>query len=212
MIRFAITSLAPDKPCAGLYVRNVFANKRKHKTKTASERGSSRKPRGSELERGAVRTGSSSVPPQVDLIIGPFRTNRPGCSCSSTACAALKGRRPEVQLVELVLEQLPELTAGQLERQQELLFHKNQLCNPLSSQRRCNHRSNRRQSRNHNFAEPAQLHGEHGGRSQPEHMSEQRQRMGCSSTCCVEPDHRFRQQLRGELVRLCRSDHRRRRS
>ena len=118
-----------------------------------------------------------------------------------------------VQLEELELEQLQVLTAEQLERQPELLFHKHQLCNPLSSsQRRCNRRSNRRQSRNRNFAEPVQLRGEHYDHSQPEHMSELIQRMGCSSTCYGEPGHQFRQQLRGELVRPCHSDRRRKRS
>jgi hypothetical protein len=44
------------------------------------------------------------------------------------------------------------------------------------------------------------------------HMSELTQRMGCSSTCCDEPGHQFRQQLPGELVRPCHSDRRRKRS
>ena len=118
-----------------------------------------------------------------------------------------------VQLEELELEQLLELTAEQLERQPELLFHKHQLCNPLSSiQRLSSRRSIRQQSRNHNFAVPVLLHGERFGRSQPEHMSELIQRMGCSSTCYAEPGHQFRQQLRGELVRPCHSDRRRKRS
>jgi hypothetical protein len=56
------------------------------------------------------------------------------------------------------------------------------------------------------------LHGEPIGRSQPVSMSEQIQRMGCSSSGYDEPGHRFRQQLRGELVRPCRSDRRRKRS
>jgi len=125
----------------------------------------------------------------------------------------LKGRRPEVQLEELELEQLLVLSSVQLEQQLVLLYHKHLNHNPLSSsQRQCIRRSNHQQFRNHNFAEPAQLRGEHFGRSQPEHMSELIQRMGCSSTCCVEPDHQFRQQLRGELVRPCHSDRRRKRS
>lgn len=37
------------------------------KQKTAPERGCSREPLGSELERGRARTGSSSFPPQVNL-------------------------------------------------------------------------------------------------------------------------------------------------
>jgi hypothetical protein len=43
-------------------------------------------------------------------------------------------------------------------------------------------------------------------------MSELIQRKGCSSTCYGEPGHQFRQQLRGELVRPCHSDRRRKRS
>jgi hypothetical protein len=121
-----------------------------------------------------------------------------------------------VQLVGLELEQLLllVLAAGLLlEQQPELHVHRHQSHNQLSSsQRQCNRRSNRRQSRNHNFAEPAQPDDEHFGRSQPEHKSEQRQHKGCSSTCYGEPGHRFRQQLPGELVRPCHSDRRRKRS
>ncbi len=81
-----------------------------------------------------------------------------------------------------------------------------------SSQRRCIHHSIRQRFRNHKLAEPVMLHGEPIGRSQPMSMSEQKSRMGCSSIGYGEPGHRFRQQLRGELVRRCRSDRRRKRS
>ena len=118
--------------------------------------------------------------------------------------------------MELELEQLLQLVLAaerQLERQLLLLIHMHQYHNQLSSSlRQCNHHSNRQQFRNHNFAVPAQLHGERYDRSQPEHKSEQIQHMGCSSTCCVESDPRFRQQLPGELVRLCHSDRKRKRS
>lgn len=97
--------------------------------------------------------------------------------------------------------QLQELVSAEQEQQPELRSHKHQNHNQLSSTH-C--RSNRQQSRNHNFAEPAQLHGEHFGRSQPEHRSEQKPHMGCSSSCYGEPGHRFRQPLPGEPVRLCR--------
>ena len=81
-----------------------------------------------------------------------------------------------------------------------------------SSQRRCIHRSIRQRFRNHKLAGPVMLHGEPIGRSQRVSMSEQKPRMDCSSIGYGEPGHRFRQQLRDELVRQCRSDRRRKRS
>jgi len=111
--------------------------------------------------------------------------------------------------VELELEQLLELSSVQLEQQLVLLLNHKHLNH---NQRQHIRRSNHQQFRNHNFAKPAQLHGEHVGRSQPEHMSELTQRMGCSSTCYGGPGHQFHQQLLGELVRPCHSDRRRKRS
>ena len=184
-------------------------------TKTASERGCSRKLLVAELERGRARTGSSSFPPQVDLIIGPFRTNQPDRSCCLTACADEKGRKPVDQLEEQLLEQLQQLVlAAELLLEQQLELHRRRLNHSLLSsiQRLSSRRSIRQQSRNHNFAVPVLLHGERFGRSQPEHMSELIQHMGCSSTCYDEPGHQFRQQLPGELVRPCHSDRRRKRS
>ena len=183
-------------------------------TKTASERGCSRKLLVSELERGRARTGSSSFPPQVDRIIGPFRTNQPDRSCCLTACAVEKGRKPVGQLEEQLLERLLLLVlAAELLQEQLLELHRRRLNHSLLSiQRQSIRRSIRQQSRNHNFAVPVLLHGERFGRSQPEHMSELIQRMGCSSTCYDEPGHQFRQQLHGELARPCRSDRRRKRS
>ena len=197
------------------------------KTKTASGK-NSRKPRGSELERGGYRTGSSSFPPQVDVTIVPFQTNQQGCSSLTDCCAVVKGRRPVGQLVELVQALLLVLVLELavlillLELKPELLSNpcfRSQCCHMLcrsqlhrSSQRRCIHRSIRQQSRNHKLAEPVMLHGEPIGRSQRVSMSEQKSRMGCSSIGYGEPGHRFRQQLRGELVRRCRSDRRRKRS
>ena len=187
----------------------------KGQTKTASERGCSRKLLVSELERGRARTGSSSFPPQVDLIIGPFRTNQPDHSCCSTACAGEKGRKPVGQLEEQLLEQLQQLVlAAELLLEQQLELHRRRLNHSLLSsiQRLSSRRSIRQQSRNHNFAEPVLLRDVRFGRSQPVHMSELIQRMGCSSTCYDEPGHQFRQQLPGELVRPCHSDRRRKRS
>jgi len=80
------------------------------------------------------------------------------------------------------------------------------------NQRRCTHHSIRQQFHIHKLAEPVMLHGEPIGRSQPVSMSEQKSRMGCSSIGYGEPGHRSRLQLRGELVRQCRSDRRRKRS
>ena len=185
------------------------------KTKTASGK-KSRKPRGSELERGGYRTGSSSFPPQVDVTIVPFRTNQQGCSSLIDCCAVVKGRRPVDQLEELELALLLVLESAEqipsLELKLELLS--NPCCRKQlrSSQLQCNHHSSRQRFRIHKLAEPVTLHGGPIGRSQPVSMSEQKSRMGCSSIGCGEPGHRFRQQLRGELVRQCRSDRRRRRS
>lgn len=191
------------------------------KTKTASGK-NSRKPRGSELERGGYRTGSSSFPPQVDVTIVPFRTDQQGCSSLTDCCAVVKGRMPEDQQVELQLALLPEqLGLAVAEQQQELkpVLH----CNPCfrshcfhirscRNHRRRNHHSIRQLLRIHMLAEPVLLHGGPIGRSQPVSKSGQKPRMGCSSIGFGEPGHRFRQQLRGELVRLCRSDRRRKRS
>lgn len=117
----------------------------------------------------------------------------------------LEGQRLE-QLLLLVL-------AAERLVQPLVLHHRRLNHNLLSSIQRLNIRhSIRRQSRNRSFAEPAQLHGERFGRSQPEHMSELIQRMGCSSTCYDAPGHQSRQPLPGELVRQCRSDRRRKRS
>jgi hypothetical protein len=184
------------------------------KTKTASGK-KSRKPRGSELERGGYRTGSSSFPPQVDVIIVPSQTDQQGCSSLTDCCAVVKGRRPVDQLVELeqalLLVELAELIQL-LELKLELLSNPCFRSHCCHNQRRCNHRSIRQQFHNHKLAEPVMLHGEPIGRSQPVSMSEQKPRMGCSSIGYGEPGHRFRQQLRGELVRQCRSDRRRKRS
>ena len=125
---------------------------------------------------------------------------------------------PAVQLVELQRALLPEqLVLAVAELRQEL---KPELrCNPCF-RNHCprNHyprnlrRSIRQQLRIHMLAEPVLLHGGPIGRSQPVSKSRQKPRMGCSSIGSGEPGHRFRQQLRGELVRLCRSDRRRKRS
>ncbi len=61
----------------------------------------SRKPRGSELERGGYRTGNSSFPPQVDVIIVPFQTDQQDCSSLTDCCAVVKGRMPVGQLAGL---------------------------------------------------------------------------------------------------------------
>ncbi len=138
----------------------------------------------------------------------------------------MKGRRPVGQLVELEQALPLELVlAGlilSLELKPELLsnpcfhihccriLHRSQMHHSI--QRRCIHRSIRQRCRNHKLAEPVMLLGGPIGRSQPESMSEQKPRMGCSSIGYGEPGHRFRQQLRGELVRQCRSDRRRKRS
>ena len=122
---------------------------------------------------------------------------------------------PVDQLEEQLLEQLQQLgLAAELLQEQQLELHRRRLNHSLLSsiQRLCSRRSIRQQSRNHNFAEPVLLHDVRFGRSQPVHMSELTQRMGCSSTCCDEPGHQFRQQLPGELVRPCHSDRRRKRS
>jgi hypothetical protein len=149
------------------------------------------------------------------MIIGPFRTNQPDHSCCLTACADEKGRKPVGPLEERLLEQLQRLVlAAEPLLEQQLELHRRRLNHSLlsSNQRLCSRRSIRQQSRNRNFAEPVLLHDVRFGRSQPVHMSELIQRMGCSSTCYDEPGHQFRQQLPGELVRPCRSDRRRKRS
>ena len=191
------------------------------KTKTASGK-NSRKPRGSELEQGGYRTGSRSFPPQVDVIIGPCQTGRPGCSSLTDCCAVVKGRMPEDQLVELeqalLLEQLVLAVAEQqLELKPELhrnLSFRNHCCHiPCRSNRcRSNHHSIRQLLRIHMLAEPVLLHVGPIGRSQPVSKSGQKPRMGCSSNGSREPGHQFRRQLRGELVRPCHSDRRRKRS
>ena len=48
------------------------------------------------------------MPPQIDVIIGPFQTSQPGCSSLTDWCAVVKGRKPEDQLVELEQALLPE--------------------------------------------------------------------------------------------------------
>lgn len=120
---------------------------------------------------------------------------------------------PVDQLVELVqallLWQMELALAGrQMELKLVLLCHI-QLNHTLL---RSSHRSIRQQSDIHKLGEPVMLHGVPHGRSQPVHMSKQKPRMGCSSIGYGESGHRFRQQLRGELVRLCHSDRRRKRS
>jgi hypothetical protein len=131
------------------------------------------------------------------------------------------GQLVELEQALLLVLELAGLILS-LELKPELLSNpcfRSQCCHMLcrsqmhhSIQRRCNHRSIRQRFRNHKLAEPVMLHGEPNGRSQPVSMSEQKSRMGCSSIGSGEPDHRFRQQLRGELVRRCRSDRRRKRS
>ena len=119
------------------------------------------------------------------------------------------------QLEEQLLEQLQQLVlAAELLLEQQLELHRRRLNHSLLSsiQRLSSRRSIRQQSRNHNFAEPVLLRDVRFGRSQPVHMSELTQHMGCSSTCYDEPGHRSRQQLPGELVRPCHSDRRRKRS
>ena len=156
------------------------------------------------------------------MITVPFQTDQQGCSSLTDCCAVVKGRRPVGQpagleqalLLVLELAVLLEL----LELKPVLLSNPcfrihcchNQLC--CSSQRRCIHRSIRQRFHIHMLEEPVMLHGEPIGRSQRVSMSEQKSRMGCSSIGYGEPGHRFRQQLRGELVRRCRSDRRRKRS
>lgn len=122
---------------------------------------------------------------------------------------------PEDQLVELEQALLLEQPVS-AEQQQEL---KPVLqCNPcfrshcFHNQRRSNHHSIRQLRHIHMLAKPVLLHGGPLGRSQPVSKSGQKPRMGCSSIGSDEPGHRFRQQLRGELVRPCRSDRRRKRS
>lgn len=120
---------------------------------------------------------------------------------------------PVDQLVELVqallLWQMELALAGpQLELKLVLL------CNPCfrilchiqlnHNLLRSSHRNIRQQSYIHKLEEPVMLHGVPHGRSQQVNMSKQKPRMGCSSIGYGEPGHRFRQQLHGELVRLCR--------
>ena len=191
------------------------------KTKTASGK-NSRKPRGSELERGGCRTGSNSFPPQVDVTIGPCQTGRPGCFSLTDCCAVVKGRMPEDQLVELeqalLLEQ-PVSAVAELQQELKPELHRNPSfrnhcfhTRRRSNQRRSIHHSIRQLLHIHMLAEPVLLHGGPLGRSQPVSKSGQKPRMGCSSIGSGEPGHRFRQQLRGELVRPSRSDRRRKRS
>ena len=120
---------------------------------------------------------------------------------------------PEDQLVELEQALLPEqLVLAVAEQRQELKLELH--CNPCF-RNRCFHircRSNRQRLRIHMLAEPVLLHGEPLGRSQQVSKSGQKPRMGCSSIGSGEPGHRFRQQLRGEHARPCRSDRRRKRS
>lgn len=124
---------------------------------------------------------------------------------------------PVDQLVELeqalLLEQ-PVLAVAEQRLELKPELHRNQQFHNhcFHNQRRSNHHSIRQLLRNHILAEPVLLHGGPIGRSQPVHKSGQRPRMGCSSIGSGEPGHRFRQQLRGELVRPCRSDRRRKRS
>lgn len=125
------------------------------------------------------------------------------------------GRKPVGPLEEQLLEQLQRLAlAAELLLEQQLELHRRRLNHSLLSsiQRLSSRRSIRQQSRNHNFAEPVQLHDVRFGRSQPVHKSELIQHMGCSSTCCDGPGHRFRQLLPGELARPYHSDRRRKRS
>ena len=124
---------------------------------------------------------------------------------------------PEDQLVELEQARLPEspvlAVAGQRQELKPELH-----CNPCFRSRyfhiqcRRNRHSIRQRLRIHMLAEPVLLHGEPIGRSQPVSKSGQKPRMGCSSIGSGEPGHRFRQQLRGEHARPCRSDRRRKRS
>ena len=129
---------------------------------------------------------------------------------------------PEDQLVELeqalLLEQ-PVSAVAELQQELKPELHRNP-----SFRNHCFHtrrRSNQRRSIRHSIrqllhihmlAEPVLLHGGPLGRSQPVSKSGQKPRMGCSSIGSGEPGHRFRQQLRGELVRPSRSDRRRKRS
>ena len=184
------------------------------KTKTASGK-NSRKPRGSELERGGYRTGSSSFPPQVDVTIVPFQTGQPGCSSLTDCCAVVKGRMPVDQLVELEQALLPEqlvLAVAELRQELKPVWHRS-----CCFRNRCFHipfrsilfRSSRQRSHIHKLGEPVMLRGGPIGRSQPVSRSELKQRRGCSSIGSDEPGHRFRQQLRGERVRPSHSDRRR---
>ena len=191
------------------------------KTKTASGK-NSRKPRGSELERGGYRTGSSPFPPQVDVTIGPCQTGRPGCFSLTDCCAVVKGRMPADQLVELELALLPEqLVLAVAEQQQEPKLElprnscfRNHCSHILCRSNHChrNYRSIRQLLRIHMLSEPVLLHGGPIGRSHPVSKSGQKPRMDCSSIGSRLPGHRFRRQLRGEHVRQCRSDRRRKRS
>lgn len=135
----------------------------------------------------------------------------------------MKGRKPEDQLVELEQALLPEQLVLAVAELLQVLKPVLQSCNPCFRSRwfrnrcfrslfRSSHRSSRPQFRNHKLEEPVLLHDGPIGRSQPVSRSEQPRRMGCSSIGSDEPGHRFRQQLRGELVRPCHSDRRRKRS
>ena len=131
---------------------------------------------------------------------------------------------PEAQLVELEQALLPEQALAEQKQERRPVSHpirrfRIQRCRNLScrnhcrsSQLRSSRHSIRPQLRIHMTSEPELLHGEPNGRSRREHRSKQKPRMGCSSSCFGEPGHRFRQQLRGELVRPSRSDRRRKRS
>ena len=187
----------------------------------------SRKPRVSELERGGYGTGSSSFPPQVDVTIEPGQTGQPGCSSLTGYCAVVKGRMPvdqPVGLEQALVRRLVELAELLLVQKLELMeiqqFHSQCFRNRwlhklyrIQLHRSLNHssqfRSIRQQLHIRMLAEPVWLRGEPIGRSLRVSMSEQKSRMGCSSIGYGEPGHRFRQQLRGEHVRLCRSDRKR---
>ena len=129
---------------------------------------------------------------------------------------------PADQLVELELALLleqPVLAVAAQRQELKPVLHRNpcfrnhcfhiQCC---SNQRRSSHHSIRQLPGIHMPSEPVLLHGEPSGRSQPVSKSGQKPRMGCSSIGSGEPGHRFRQQLRGERVRPCHSDRKRKRS
>lgn len=189
-----------------------------HRATESGSRNFSRKPQVLSSERGSARTGSSSFPPQVDVISVPFRTGQPGCSCSSPAdCAGEKGRTPGVQPEEPEPELLQQLVLASAELLPEQRLqsyrshcHIRQPHSRSSSSSPC--RSSRQQPGIRKPSEPVLLRVEHRGRSQPAHMSELTRRRVSSSSDCDEPGHRSRQQLPSGRVRQSRSDRRRRRS